>query len=84
MRNLSYAESTLIVADRHIADARRSIAAQTARVGQWKDWGFDAKVPEELLDLMEQTLTAFLTHRSLIVDEIERQRRATRIKQQQR
>lgn len=72
MSNSPDIEATLAVADRHISDACRAIAAQKDRVRQWKRWGADSKSAEELLQLMEQTLAQFLIHRKLIVDGIGR------------
>ncbi|GLQ89807.1 hypothetical protein [Dyella flagellata] len=70
MRSLAAANSALSIADRHIAEARLSINHQAYRVNQWKEWGCDATLPEELLHLMQDALDAFLVHRGLIIDEI--------------
>jgi hypothetical protein len=75
MANPSGDETLLINADRHIDDVRRSVAAQEARVRRLKDRGEDAHVPEELLQLMEQTLAEFVRHRKILADDIERRRR---------
>jgi hypothetical protein len=74
MPGLSKAELTLAEADRHIDDARRTIAAQADRVRPWKILGFDAKEPKKFLQVMEETLAAFLVHRELILDEAKRAR----------
>lgn len=71
MSNSPDIETTLTIADRHISDACRAIAAQKDRVRQWKRWNADSKSAEELLQLME-TLAQFLIHRKLIVDDIGR------------
>jgi hypothetical protein len=76
MANPSGDETLLINADRHIDDVRRSVAAQEARVRRLKDRDEDAHVPEELLQLMEQTLAEFVRHRKILADDIERRRRA--------
>jgi hypothetical protein len=72
MSNSPDIEASLAIADRHISDACRAIAAQRDRVRQWKRWGADSKSAEELLQLMEQTLAQFLVHRKFIVDDISR------------
>ncbi|WP_458789066.1 hypothetical protein [Dyella jiangningensis] len=74
MPDLSKAGLTLAEADRHIDDARRTIAAQADRVRRWKILGLDAKESEKFLHVMEETLAAFLVHRELILDEIKRAR----------
>jgi predicted outer membrane protein len=75
MTNSSGDESLLINADRHIADARRSVATQEARVRRMKDLGQDANAPEALLQLMEQTLAEFVRHRKILAEDIARRRR---------
>ena len=74
MPGLSKAELTLAEADRHIDDARRTIAAQADRVRPWEILGLDAKEPEKLLHVMAETLAVFLVHREPILDEIKRAR----------
>ena len=68
-------ETLLINADRHIDDARRSVATQEARVRRLKNSGQDVDAPEELLQLMEETLAEFVRHRKILADDIERRRR---------
>ena len=69
-------QAHLLAADRHLRLAVYLIAAQEARVAGCRASGLDARLSEELLGTMHQTLRNFIVHRQAICDAIEAEHRS--------
>lgn len=72
MVDLHQEREHLILADRHLAEGEQRITEQFALIQRMTRQGYDTAVAEDLLRLLEQTLTVWQEHRRLILDAIAR------------
>ncbi|HEX2541730.1 MAG TPA: hypothetical protein VHM00_11685 [Caldimonas sp.] len=71
MPDLALELSNLELADRHIEEARRQVAAASARVQEREQAGEDADESRQTLRTLAESLAAFEAHRAVIVQTIE-------------
>ncbi|WP_114945418.1 hypothetical protein [Microvirga calopogonii] len=72
MTNLQQERDELIQADRHLAEGERRIAEQIDLIQWMNKHGYDTIVAQDLLRLLEETLTIWKEHRQLIMTAIAR------------
>lgn len=64
----------LAKADQDIADGDRRISEQIIRITEMREKGYETARAEELLETLKATLEAWVRHRELILDAIDRER----------
>jgi hypothetical protein len=67
---LEFERATLVRADRDIAEGEARIARQFTLINQLRGDGHDTAKAEQMLLLLEQTLTTWIAHRELIRERI--------------
>jgi hypothetical protein len=72
MVDLHQERNHLILADRHLVEGEQRITEQLALIQRMTRQGYDTVVANDLLRLLEQTLTLWQEHRQLILEAIAR------------